>query len=592
MKALNKKLFLYVFIFLLVCLAINVFFHPFKRSVTSLGPLDKKLIADYVYSVIDSYSQGNKTPDVAVRTNVNLDLDYEKVYISLYNNNTLLGCQSGRVKKNVRERLFLDLKDASIRTLKDSRFVNIENKKIDKDTYVVVSLLFNKKKMAQNKLAYLNKKVELGMHSILLTRSGKGACFISGAPIIKNYNLEKTLKQLCKKGGFKENCFLDKHTQINRLDTVVFKAERNKEITDLYRFNILVDQKEIKQKSILESLTLAKDWALNNINSKTNLLEYTYYPSRDAYASNNQHTRQLATLWALTELREFLKTKELDSLIQSTFNHYLANERTKDGYAYLAIDENPSIAFNAFMIMSLLNSNIAQKAALLDKLAQGILSRQLPDGSYRTNFNSDKITGIDYYPGEAMLSLMKIYKATKNTAYLDSVKKAFPYYRKYWRNKKNSAFIPWHTQAYYLLYQETADPELAEFIFEMNDWLIDHYQIYRSAYLDKIGGFPKKIPGGTVTAVYLEGINDAYALAVEKQDRRHKEKYGRSIAWGTRFILQSQFNEKNSFYLENPKRAIGGIRITLMDNIQRVDSVQHSVMALLKVYKNKIFISK
>jgi hypothetical protein len=294
-------------------------------------------------------------------------------------------------------------------------------------------------------------------------------------------------------------------------------------------------------------------------------------------------------LWALTVLREFSKTKELDSLIKSTFDYYLAYEHIKDNYAYLAIDKNPSIALNAFMIMALLNSDLPQKEILMGRLAKGILSSQLPDGSYRTNFMSKEIKGIDYYPGEAMLALMKLYAATNNPAYLDSVKRAFHYYSEYWRNHKNTAFIPWHTQAYYLLYKETRDKELVEFIFEMNDWLIDNYQLYDSQYMDKIGGFTKSNPGGGGTAVYLEGINDAYSLAVEIKDGLHKNKYGRSVSLGTRFILQSQFNKANSFYLENPKRAIGGIGKTLTNNKQRVDCIQHLIMALFKTYKNKIF---
>lgn len=117
---------------------------------------------------------------------------------------------------------------------------------------------------------------------------------------------------------------------------------------------------------------------------------------------------------------------------------------------------------------------------------------QEDDGSFKTSYTSDEIKGVDYYPGEAVLSLMELYKSTGDERYINSVKKAFPYYRSYWRDNKNTAFIPWHSQTYRLLYEETEDPELAEFMFEINDWLIDNYQIEDSEYIDEIGGFQKK----------------------------------------------------------------------------------------------------
>ena len=187
-----------------------------------------------------------------------------------------------------------------------------------------------------------------------------------------------------------------------------------------------------------------------------------------------------------------------------------------------------------------------------------------------------------------MLSLMRLYEYTQNTSYLESVQKAFYYYRNYWRENKNNAFIPWHTQTYKILYNITKDTEVADFIFEMNDWMIDAYQIYKSEYPDEIGGFPKYFPTFS-TSVFLEGINDAYNVAIMTDDTSHIEKYEEAIRLGTRFMLQIQFNEENSFYLENKTRSIGGFKTSLTDNIMRIDNTQHSVMALIKTYQNNIF---
>jgi hypothetical protein len=84
-------------------------------------------------------------------------------------------------------------------------------------------------------------------------------------------------------------------------------------------------------------------------------------------------------------------------------------------------------------------------------------------------------------------------------------------------------------------------------------------------------------------------MNDAYIVALVLNDTFHKEKYIEAIKIGTRFILQTQFTQQNSFYVENPSRTIGGFRTSLTDNTLRIDNTQHAALALIKTYENKIF---
>jgi len=183
---------------------------------------------------------------------------------------------------------------------------------------------------------------------------------------------------------------------------------------------------------------------------------------------------------------------------------------------------------------------------------------------------------------------MKLYKRTGDKRYLEPVKRAFPYYRTYWSKNKNTAFIPWHTQAYFFVYQETKNHEIAYFIFEMNDWLIDNHQIFYSPYPDEIGGFPKKGPRNS-TGSYLEGINDAYTLAANLRDEMRTKKYQHSIRQGVRFLFQLQLTNRNMFYLKNPAKALGGFRQSLTNNQLRIDYTQHATLALLKAIQNDIF---
>ena len=297
----------------------------------------------------------------------------------------------------------------------------------------------------------------------------------------------------------------------------------------------------------------------------------------------------MASAWSMVELQLFLDKHQLSNTIRKTLTHYLSFQQEKDGVAYLEIEGKAKIAYNAFLILLLTSfSDYPDADTLARKFADGLLRQQDENGSFRTHFFSERNTGTDYYPGEAILAMMRLYKKTGDERYRLSVERAFPYYRAYWRGNKNTAFIPWHTQAYFLLFIKTGDKELADFIFEMNDWLIDNHQIYWSNHPDEIGGFPKGAPRNS-TGSYLEGIADAYALSVNLGDEAHTSKYRESIRNGARFLLQLQITERNAFYLKNPCRAIGGFRKSLTRNNQRNDYTQHAALALIKALENNIF---
>lgn len=335
--------------------------------------------------------------------------------------------------------------------------------------------------------------------------------------------------------------------------------------------------------SVDESIRLAKDWYLNDVNPETGLLNYRYDPRNDTYSTSNNHVRQLASLWTLTELRNYTKDKNLDKLINGTFDYYLKYQVKRDDYSYLKID-TPKISYNAFMILALVDSQRPEKNQLARDMGDAIVAVQRQDGSYSTDFEKDTNDAIEYYPGEAMLALIKLYESTNDSRYLKSVDRAFPYYRTFWQEHKNSAMIPWHTQAYYLLYQNTKDLKIPEFVFEMNDWVIDNYQLLSCPNKEMVGGFPKNDPRN-LTGFMLEGLVDAYALAEEVNDKPHTNKYKNSVDLARGFVLRSQYTKADSFTLKHPTRAIGGFKASLKDPRVRVDYTQHAVMALIALQK-------
>tara|TARA_R110002096_G_scaffold299503_6_gene494134 strand:- start:30926 stop:32815 length:1890 start_codon:yes stop_codon:yes gene_type:complete len=268
-----------------------------------------------------------------------------------------------------------------------------------------------------------------------------------------------------------------------------------------------------------------------------------------------------------------------------------------------------------------------------DSLRRTVDALWQPDGSFRTFHKPvDRNDNQNFYPGEALLLWATLISqspesepatpepnsATENSAtenlgrpapapesptqnaepkLLARFMKSFAYYRAWHldesiRGRRNPAFIPWHTQAYYLVWQTTKNPELRDFIFEMNDWLLDVQQWDSARFPDTKGRFYAPDhdygpPHASATGVYLEGLVDAYSLAVDVGDNTRAAQYSDAIRKGLRSSMQLQFaDDIDMFYVSKRERVFGGLRTTVYDNQIRCDNVQHTLMATLKILES------
>ena len=554
-----------------------------------LSETDKEKLVRYSYEILDSYFSKNSTNSTIQKPMISTNPDYDVLFITLLENGSVRGCQSGSHLPTETNRLFQDIQEATIEAIQDLRFNGPLMDHERDNTTVMFTFLSNASWVYNTSMIFLQNSIELGVHSIGIIHNDTPTIFKESVPITNNYDLEFTLKRLCDKANLIDMCYQDADVNLFRYDTLTFFGTRQQEITTLYRYNIPVIADDISNNKINQSIFSGYQWFLNQINNQTNLLNYWYFPSTHEYLSSNNHIRQLASLWAVTEAKHFFNSTEANDLINNTLTYYLQFQNQTSNFSCLLIDGEAKLGSNAFLILSLINSpDFPNQQQLLDEFARGILHLQQDNGSFDTYFFSEKNTGIDYYPGEAMLSLMHLFKYSGNQSYVSAVEKAFPYYQSYWKEHKNTAFIPWHTQTYAMLYEYNENQELLDFIFEMNDWMIDNYYISKSVYPDEIGGFPKYFPTFS-TSVFLEGINDAYYLARLANDTYHIKKYHDVLINGSRFILQTQFTKNNSFYIDHSELAIGGFKTSLTDNSLRIDSTQHALFALMKTYRNNIF---
>jgi len=543
-------------------------------------------VAFYAYEVLNHYFNKSDFDENSYSNILNENsvpsvfLDYDKFSVIFFKDGDILGIGLAENGTGI----FPNAKESVLEAVEDSELKQQDLGSLS----MVFSLLYNKSNFLYSNSDYIQNHSELGIHSLEINYGSKSACYPGCYPIFKDYDSDEFLSNLLGQAGIEED-FDEEEVDFFRYDTYSFVRLSNGDVVDWYRCSPLLEVEYITNDMILNRLELAGECYLANIDPQTELVQYEYYPVLNVYSGNNNHLRQLASLWIMCKLYNFTKDERYLPVINRTLDYYLSFKIDEKDFSHIYVGGD-DIANNGFIILALCEyDKYPDSDILIKRLARGILVQQSDNGSYALSFSYNNIDGMEYYPGEAMFGLMKCYQKTENISYLESVENGFNYYRDYWRDYQNNPMIPWHSQAYTILYEVTGDKNYADFVFEMNDWLINNYQILENPdFKDKLGGFYNN-PGAS-TSVYLEGVNDAYMLACLLNDTHHMDLYKESISSGVCFLLQTQYTKDNVFYLENTDQALGGFRSSLIDGKVRVDNIQHAVNALIKTYENKIFI--
>lgn len=132
----------------------------------------------------------------------------------------------------------------------------------------------------------------------------------------------------------------------------------------------------------------------------------------------------------------------------------------------------------------------------------------------------------------------------------------FHLYRDWHRASRNPAFVPWHSQAYCLLYATTKNPDLADFVFEMNDWQLPIQETpprrgggrFLCAARPEFGP-----PHAASTGVYLEGLIEAWQLVGAAGDQTRAKSYRHALLRGLRSLRQLQYRSPTEIFYFHKK---------------------------------------
>lgn len=323
---------------------------------------------------------------------------------------------------------------------------------------------------------------------------------------------------------------------------------------------------------------------------------YLYDPYRDEHPKGYNILRHAGAVFSMLELYRRNKAPQLLSSSERALA-FLAS-RVREGkvsgkqVGFILEDNEVKLGGNALAILAFTEYQRAtgdkryEKTAL--SLGSWILATQDPDGGFSIHKQlhpGGKVSSFrsEYYPGEAVFALARLYSITGEMKWLDAAESGALYQLRVFSKLADSALPHDHWLLYGLgeLYGKRPRKEFLEGAMRFAKVIVKAQHTDKNQpYPDWAGGYytpPRSAP----TATRIEGLNSAYALAVVGGFPRESEAIRESVERGIGFLLRSQVGPETALYCPVPQKSLGAIRESLRSPLVRIDYVQHTISALI-----------
>jgi hypothetical protein len=376
-------------------------------------------------------------------------------------------------------------------------------------------------------------------------------------------------------------------TEISRVD-----VDSDSPPVPLFRGVPLVSESWVTKPFMEDLLQSMADYLLRSVHPNGRMM-YVYYPSRgeEDTIRNNSVRQWMATRALIHIARRHPMLQRTQAIDQNIQYNLAATYREQGDFGW--IEERGKIKLGAIALAAMSLRDYAggiDYSETRQKLCRTVRSMWLDSGKFRTFLApADRDDCHNFYPGEALLLWADMLHESMDKSLLDCFSRSFYFYGDWHRQNRNPAFVPWHTMAYARLWGRLPDQKLVDAIFEMNDWLLGIQQWEDAPYEDCRGRFyapdrPFGPPHASSTAVYLEGLAEAFRIARLTGDQARQVAYRRAILRGLRSLAQLTYKgDIDMCFHAKRKWLLGGVRTCEYNNVIRVDNVQHSIMAILSV---------
>jgi orotate phosphoribosyltransferase/AMMECR1 domain-containing protein len=497
--------------------------------------------------------------------------ELHSLYVSVYLDGKLRGCAGSEI----------DEPDRGIRTLveaalRDNRFAPAAEERPSR-LAVTVSLLFNPLELGEMSAEEAAERVRLGKQALAVRQGSRYGMLLPFVAVTDSLDGLGYALEVIDKAGITRAPY-----HWTRFDCATWLAdERGVELLE-YGFRSSAEARSFRE-TVRELAEWQCDYVARNLREEGGFYSL-FEPFQNRLYRGHDAARGTHAAWILAKAARVLKRQTARDGAGTALDYYLAKLReTAEGLWLEDEDDPPSVAELSFLLLAITELDAGDSRRVTGpRLAAALWSRIDMHGRIATHRDSGAAADEfqDYFPGQVLFALAAAVLAGFTPKDEARIRRAFLYYRHRFRYERSFGQVSWLMQAGRSWWEVDGDAGWAGLVFEIADWI-------REFQLDKNGGFitghQQDGPGYT-TAVYLEGVAAAAALADRMGDRRRYVDCMDACESGVRFLRELTIRPEHDAMLSSPGFALGGVRRSLAASEVRLDFVQHSLAAVLDLH--------
>jgi hypothetical protein len=391
--------------------------------------------------------------------------------------------------------------------------------------------------------------------------------------------------------GFAREAWRSSSVKLSRFRTISF-VEDHARSRALNLINACVPVNEINRAQIARAARAGGDYLIR-MQKPDGSFHYSYDPLEDRASERAYNIlRHAGTAISLFDLyagtgdsrylhsarRALVYLKTRYRAVRESNSLYVLDN---DGKAKLGANGLALVALTKQMELDPKSSDRESAA----QLAGLILAMQRKDGSFESYYairgDEPRESVSLYYPGEAILGLVQLYKQNSDKRLLDAARRGAVYLIESQSRMRRLPPDAWLMQALEALSAIEREPRYAIHAIALAEAMIAE-QYAEGDREGFAGAFRPGLPRATPAASRAEGMLAAYKLARLTNDAR-ASRIASALKSSARFQLSQQLDRDNSFFLPGAERAAGGFREGLESMRVRIDFVQHNISSLLGI---------
>jgi len=391
-----------------------------------------------------------------------------------------------------------------------------------------------------------------------------------------------------------------KHLKLYKFTTESFYANEKEEVCLVRGHRIF---NKLTRGDLEEAIKLTqKNYFIKVINKKGKQ-KYSYLPHIDLNEKRYNILRHAGTIYSILESIELFHSDSLLKKSQLSLEFLIRKmeKREINGKDTLVLVERDVLKLggNALAIVALAKytslTSDKQYIPVMQKLATWIKETQADNGDFmihKQTYSNEKIFSFrsDFYTGEAILALVRLYELDNNEMWLDAAEKATDFLV---NNKNKNATEENVHFDHWLLYGinnlTRYRPNDSFFAHAMligkslikKQYIGDKYpEEWQGGFPPEVGKYPKSVP----VACRSEGLANIYNMIKDKDSEFAKE-IKQTFRLAVEFQMQMQLRDEKVMYFENKKLTLGAFHNKFKDIELRNDFTQHNISSLVALYK-------